>query len=79
MKIKNGTLICWGLKAAWLEMPIANLPADTVKVRRRFRKGMPVTAFVKTPNRITRWVLGPNGKSSSLKLCVLLDVNQIKK
>lgn len=59
-----GTPICWDAQAKWLDLPISNLPADALKVRRRIRAGMPAVAYVRTRDRTAAWMLYPDGENA---------------
>lgn len=49
---------CWGTKPEWATLPIVNLPADAVKVRRRFRNSDFGCAFIKRASgALEHWML----------------------
>jgi len=72
--IQRGHPILIGVKPEWAAAPITNLPPDTVKVRRRFRRNSFGKAFVKTSTGIQEWVLLADG-DDGLRLGVLRGVN----
>ncbi len=71
-----GVSICFGCEFAWANRPITNLPAGTLKVRRRIRALQPAKAYVKTASAVTCYHLVKDGENS-LKL--LLHANGINK
>lgn len=49
---------CWGTNPEWSTAPIVNLPADAVRVRRRFRNTDFGRCFIKRASgAIEHWVL----------------------
>lgn len=54
-----GRQVCWGAKEEWLTLPIANLPPDTLKVKRRVRSRSYAVAFVSTRDRTEQYYLCP--------------------
>ena len=68
-----GISVAWGCDKKWLSAPIVNLPADTIKVRRKLHTNWVAVAFVKTPNAITKYILGTEG--DGLKLLYPSGVN----
>ena len=76
MAVIVGTLLCHGCKPEYATMPITNLPAGTIKVRRRFRNDREAEAFVKTERTIQKWFLEPDG-NGALRLSLLRGVNVI--
>ena len=72
--IQSGHPILFGVKPECAAAPITNLPADTVKVRRRFRHNSFGKAFVKTSTGIQEWILWADGENG-LRLGILLGVN----
>lgn len=71
--------VLYGVNPEWEKMPIANLPENTIKVRRRFRQKDFAKAYIKTQTSIQEWILGPedgcNRLTGPLKLVVLNGIN----
>jgi hypothetical protein len=74
--------VCWGAQQRWADLPISNLPANAIKVRRRIRNNAPVKAFVKTAdNEIHQFILVPDGTISeckALKLALRQGINKVE-
>ncbi len=48
MSIQRGTAFIFGVDAKWFRAPILGVPADAVRIRRRFRHNDAAKAFVKS-------------------------------
>ena len=59
-----GAAVCVGALREWAELPISNLPPDTIKVRRRIRNNRAARAFVKTSTEVQHWILAPDGDNA---------------
>ena len=61
----TGTQFYWSTECD-VKMPIVNLPKDalSVKIRKRFKRE--VYAFVRCPDRVEMWILGPVDGGSKL-------------
>ena len=68
-----GRRVIWGMDLQWAEAPIANLPPDTIRVRRRFRADKPLVVFVRTPAGVTAHRAAPEG--AALKLWEAIGLN----
>jgi hypothetical protein len=69
-----GLRVAFGWRPDWIDCPISNLPADTLRVWRRIRAGEIARAFVRRPGAVEKWMLAPDGERS-LKLLILEGVN----
>ena len=69
------TRICFGSKPEWATMPINNLPANTLKVRRKIRYCECARAYVKTTTEVQEWYLSPNGDGKTLNLVMMQGSN----
>lgn len=76
-----GERICAGADPRWASLPISNLPAGALKVRRRIRYNDWARAYVKTATELQEWTLAPNGKFTdceSVRLAHLQGDNATK-
>lgn len=58
----SGVKVAFGLSGFGIDYataPIINVPQGAMVLRRRIRSNGIAKAFVKTPNGITQWILGP--------------------
>ena len=83
MSITIGRIVCYGAQERWATLPIANLPPDTLKVRRRIRGTELMRVFVKTPRGVTAHIAKPDGTLTDCKAIVLyeaygMNINQTK-
>ncbi len=69
--IQKGINVCIGCKPEFATLPINNLPADTIAVRRRIRNDCAAVAFVKTKTTVEKWILSPDHKGG-----LYLSINQ---
>ncbi len=73
--ITNGASVCFGVKPEFACLPIANLPDDTISVKRKFRPKMAALAYIRRPHSVEEWVLAPDG-NAALKLSFVRKINQ---
>lgn len=74
--ITRGTSVLYGIAPHFIDAPIVNLPANTVKVRRRIRAHEMAQVFVKTDDgAVTRYYAGPDGPNA-LRLLWPMGVNK---
>jgi len=58
--ILKGVAVCWGNDPRWATLPIINLPADAIKVRRRIRFDHVAKCFIKRENgALEEYILQP--------------------
>lgn len=55
--IRKGIPVCWGFDPRWESLPIINVPADALRVKRRLRHGEFASVVVKTPRGVQRGIL----------------------
>lgn len=71
--------VAFGIEERFSSLPILNLPANTVKVRRRIRANFYPVAFVKTSNgTIAGYILEPCAEGMHLEDFPSIGVNKIE-
>lgn len=81
MAIRKGIPCVWGVKPL---RPIVNVPPAALRVRVRMRPMDVAKAYVKYPDRIEQWALGPTGDTmqnidKEWELKLLLGTNAARK